>query len=332
MKVRVAINGFGRIGRLSTRALLRNDNAEVVAVNDLTDSNTLASLFRYDTAQGKFSGTVSSDENCIIINDQKIKLLREKDPAQLPWKDLGIDVVLESTGLFTRKEDAEKHIVAGAARVVISAPAKGDVKTVVIGVNENTLNSGDRIVSNASCTTNCLAPMVKILDESFGIESGQMVTVHAYTSDQRLHDAPHKDLRRSRAAAQNIIPTTTGAAKAVTTVLPHLAGRLHGYALRVPVISGSITDFSCVTRTPATVEEVNRVFRIACETNLRKVMQYSTDPLVSSDIIGNPFSCIFDSPLTIVNDRLVKVVGWYDNEAGYSQRIADLINIMAKLG
>ncbi len=327
-KIRVAINGFGRIGRLATRALLQNDRIEIVGINDLTDAKTLASLFKFDTAHGKFSGSVEHDDQSLTINGNKILLSKEMEPSKLPWKQLNVDTVLESTGKFVKAEEANLHIQAGAKRVVISAPAKGDVKTIVLGVNDSSLTKNDLIVSNASCTTNCLAPMVKVVDDNWGIVSGLMVTVHAYTSDQRLHDAPHKDLRRARAAAQNIVPTTTGAAEAVTKVLPHLAGKLEGYAMRVPVITGSITDFVFTSAKPATKEEINAKFKEAANGNLKGILEYSEDPLVSSDIIGNPHSCIFDSDLTMVMGNLTKIVGWYDNEAGYANRIADLIAFM----
>jgi glyceraldehyde 3-phosphate dehydrogenase len=332
--LKIAINGFGRIGRLSFRALLDKEGVEVVAINDLTDTATLAHLLKFDSAHGKFQGEVSHDENTIIVDGHHIKVLKERDPAQLPWKELGVDVVLEATGLFTEKAKASAHLQAGARKVVISAPAKGGVKTIVLGVNEDQLTPEDTIVSNASCTTNCLAPMVKVLDDNFGIESGLMTTVHAYTQDQRLHDAPHKDLRRARAAAVNIIPTTTGAAKAVGEVLPHLKGKLTGIAYRVPVITGSITDFTIQLSKAVSKDEVNEAVRKAAEGPMKHILQYSEDPLVSTDIISNPYSCIFDAGMTTVNgekSNLVKVVGWYDNESGYSNRIADLLEKIGKL-
>jgi glyceraldehyde 3-phosphate dehydrogenase len=332
--LKIAINGFGRIGRLSFRALLDKEGVEVVAINDLTDTTTLAHLLKFDSAHGKFQGEVSHDENTIIVDGHHIKVLKERDPAQLPWKELEVDVVLEATGLFTDKEKASAHLKAGARKVVISAPAKGGVKTIVLGVNEDQLTPEDTIVSNASCTTNCLAPMVKVLDDNFGIESGLMTTVHAYTQDQRLHDAPHKDLRRARAAAINIIPTTTGAAKAVGEVLPHLNGKLTGIAYRVPVITGSITDFTIQLSKAVSKEEVNEAVKKAAEGPMKHVLQYSEEALVSTDIISNPYSCIFDAGMTTVNgekSNLVKVVGWYDNESGYSNRIADLLEKIGKL-
>jgi len=327
--MRVAINGFGRIGRLAFKCLLEKSNVEVVAINDLTDNKTLAHLLKYDSVQGKFNGTVDFTEDHIIVNGQKIVATAERDPANLPWKELKVDVVLESTGFFRSPETAGKHITAGATKVIISAPASGDIKTVVLGVNDETLAGDETILSNASCTTNCLAPMAKVLDDLMGIESGFMTTIHSYTSDQRLLDAPHSDLRRARSAALNIIPTSTGAAKAVGLVLPHLAGKLNGNSLRVPTPTGSATDFVVTLKRDTTVEEVNAAFKKASETNLKGILEYSEDPLVSSDIVGSPYSCIFDADTTMVMGNTVKIMGWYDNEAGYSNRIADLI---AKVG
>ncbi|MBX2844838.1 MAG: type I glyceraldehyde-3-phosphate dehydrogenase [Saprospiraceae bacterium] len=330
--MRVAINGFGRIGRLATRRFLEKSGIEVVAINDLTDNKTLAHLFKYDTAQGAYPGEVKADDAFLYINGTKINAYTERDPSNLPWAELGVDVVLESTGVFRNREGAGKHIEAGARKVVISAPAKGDIKTIVLGVNDDQLTASDEILSNASCTTNCLAPMVKVLDDTFGIESGLMTTVHAYTADQRIQDAPHSDLRRARAAAQNIVPTTTGAAIAVTKVLPHLKGKLDGMAMRVPTITGSITDFTVVLKKDTTVEAVNAAFKAASEGALKGILQYNEDPIVSSDIIGNEYSNIFDAPLTMVMDgNTVKVVGWYDNEMGYSSRLADLMEKIGKL-
>lgn len=324
MAKRIAINGFGRIGRITLRNLLKMSDVEVVAINDLTDNPTLAHLFKYDSAQGKFDGTVSADDKYIHINGKSILALAEKDPTKLPWGDLKVDVVIESTGRFTNKEQAEQHLTAGAKKVVISAPAKGDLPTIVLGVNQDKITADHHIYSNASCTTNCLAPMVKVLDDLLGIETGFMTTVHAYTADQRLQDAPHSDLRRARAAAVSIVPTSTGAASAVGLVLPHLKGKLNGNAMRVPTITGSVTDFSAVVKKTATVEEINAAFKAASEGALKGVLEYCTDPIVSADIIGNPHSCIFDVDMTMVSGNLVKVVGWYDNEAGYSARLADL--------
>ncbi|MCL4121475.1 UNVERIFIED_CONTAM: hypothetical protein GTU68_060692 [Idotea baltica] len=325
-KVRVAVNGFGRIGRLTSRFLVNNPNVDLVAINDLTDNKTLAHLFKYDTAQGNFDGTVTASDDAITINGDKIAAFSERNPEALPWKDLGVDIVIESTGVFRNRDGAEKHITAGAKKVIISAPAKdADIKTIVLGVNDSDLLEIDTVLSNASCTTNCLAPMVKVLDDNLGLEYGLMTTTHAYTSDQRLQDAPHADLRRARAAAYNIIPTSTGAAIAVGKVLPHLNGKLNGSSMRVPVITGSITELNCITKKSATADEVNALFKAASEAGMKGVLQYSEEPLVSSDIIGNPYSCIFDSGLTMTTDKMIRVVGWYDNEAGYSNRLADLV-------
>jgi glyceraldehyde 3-phosphate dehydrogenase len=323
--MKIAINGFGRIGRLAFKTLLEKTNIEVVAINDLTDNKTLAHLLKYDSVQGRFNGSVEHTDTHLIVNGVSIRATAERDPANLPWKELDIDVVLESTGFFRSPEGAGKHIEAGAKKVVISAPASGDIKTVVLGVNDDTLTGQEVILSNASCTTNCLAPMVKVLDDLIGVESGFMTTIHSYTSDQRLLDAPHSDLRRARSAALNIIPTSTGAAKAVGLVLPHLAGKLNGNSLRVPTPTGSATDFVVTLKGSTTVEEVNAAFKKAAETNLKGILEYTEDPIVSVDIVGNPHSCIFDSMTTMVYGNTVKVMGWYDNEAGYSNRVADLI-------
>lgn len=332
---RIAINGFGRIGRLTLRALLSKvgKNVEIVAINDLTDNPTLAHLFKYDTAHGKYEGKVSADDHAIYIDDRTINAYAERDPAKLPWKELGVDIVLECTGIFTAKEKAQLHIDAGARKVLISAPAKGGVKTVVLGVNDGDLSADDTIVSNASCTTNCLAPMVKVLYETWGISEGMFTTVHAYTADQNLQDGPHRDLRRARAAALNIVPTTTGAADAVVKVYPDLQGKLTGLAHRVPTLTGSLTDFVCQLKKPATVEQINEAFKAAAEKgSLKGILAYSEEPLVSSDIVGNPHSCIFDADLTtVVSGTLVKIVGWYDNESGYSNRLADLALKMATM-
>jgi glyceraldehyde 3-phosphate dehydrogenase len=323
--MRIAINGFGRIGRLAFKVLLEKSNVEVVAINDLTDNKTLAHLLKYDSVQGKFNGTVDYNDSHIIVNGVAIRATAERDPANLPWKELDVDVVLESTGFFRSPESAGKHLEAGAKKVVISAPASGDIKTVVLGVNDDTLTGDETILSNASCTTNCLAPMVKVLDDLIGVESGFMTTIHSYTSDQRLLDAPHSDLRRARSAALNIIPTSTGAAKAVGLVLPHLAGKLNGNSLRVPTPTGSATDFVVTLKGDTTVEAVNAAFKKASETNLKGILEYTEDPIVSIDIVGNPHSCIFDAQTTMVYGNTVKIMGWYDNEAGYSNRVADLI-------
>lgn len=323
--MRIAINGFGRIGRLAFKVLLEKSNVEVVAINDLTDNKTLAHLLKYDSVQGKFNGTVDYNDSHIIVNGVAIRATAERNPANLPWKELDVDVVLESTGFFRSPESAGKHLEAGAKKVVISAPASGDIKTIVLGVNDDTLTGDETILSNASCTTNCLAPMVKVLDDLIGVESGFMTTIHSYTSDQRLLDAPHSDLRRARSAALNIIPTSTGAAKAVGLVLPHLAGKLNGNSLRVPTPTGSATDFVVTLKGDTTVEAVNAAFKKASETNLKGILEYTEDPIVSIDIVGNPHSCIFDAQTTMVYGNTVKIMGWYDNEAGYSNRVADLI-------
>ncbi|QMU29033.1 type I glyceraldehyde-3-phosphate dehydrogenase [Adhaeribacter radiodurans] len=328
-KIQVAINGFGRIGRLTFKSLLGRENVEIVGINDLTDNNTLAHLLKYDSVHGKFNGTVTADEQSLTVNGQRIEVFAERDPKNLPWGKLGVDVVLESTGRFVDDVSAGAHLAAGAKKVVISAPAKGKVATVVLGVNENILTGEETIVSNASCTTNCLAPMAKILDDAFGIDRGYITTIHAYTSDQNLHDAPHKDLRRARAAALSIIPTSTGAAKAVGLVLPHLNGKLDGIAMRVPVPTGSLTDLTAILKSTPTKEEVNAAFKKAAEAEFKGILEYTEDPIVSVDIVGNTHSCIFDAEQTSISGNLVKVVGWYDNEAGYSARAADLIEMLA---
>ncbi|MDB5272329.1 MAG: gap [Chitinophagaceae bacterium] len=329
--MKVAINGFGRIGRISYRVLLTKKEVDVVAINDLTDTKTLAHLFKYDSAHGIFEGDVSYDKENLIINNKKIRVYSIKNPAELPWKELGIDVVLEATGFFTEKEKAEAHISAGARKVIISAPATGDLKTIVLGVNDQILDGTETVISNASCTTNCLAPLVKVLEDNFGIESGYMTTVHAYTADQKLQDAPHKDLRRARSAAVSIIPTSTGAAKALGLVIPSVKGKLNGYALRVPVPVGSVTDFTATLKKSVTAEEINAAFKkAASEGSLKGFLKYTEDPIVSVDIVGDPSSCIFDSELTLANGNNIKVVGWYDNEFGYSNRIADLIELVGK--
>jgi len=328
---KLAINGFGRIGRISFRALLKKDGLEVVAINDLTDTKTLAHLFKHDSSHGAFEGEVSYDSENLLINGKKIRVYAIKNPADLPWKELGIDIVLESTGLFNDKEKAEAHIKAGARKVIISAPATGDLKTIVPGVNDDTLDGSETVISNASCTTNCLAAMVKVLEDNFGIESGFMTTIHAYTADQKLQDAPHRDLRRARSAAVSIIPTSTGAAKAMGLVIPSVKGKLNGYSLRVPVPVGSITDFTATLTKQASKDEINTAFKTAASSRpLKGYLKYSDELLVSADIVGDPSSCIFDSELTMVIGTNIKVFGWYDNEVGYSNRIADLIEIVSK--
>jgi len=327
-KIKVGINGFGRIGRLVARAILANynDKIDIVGINDLTDAATLAHLFKYDSVQGKFDGEVKVDGDSLVINGQKIGVTAERDPSNLNWDENGAEIIVESTGFFRTEDAARKHLDAGASKVIISAPAKGgDVKTIVLGVNDEDIDPDAAIYSNASCTTNCLAPMAKVLDDAFGIEKGQMTTIHAYTGGQQLVDGPHKDLRRARAAAQNIVPTTTGAAIAVGLVLPHLDGKLNGMAVRVPVASGSLTDFTAIVEKETSVEEVNAAFKEAANSYLEGILEYSDEPLVSTDIIGNPHSNIFDSLSTSVDGNLVKIIGWYDNEAGYSNRTADLI-------
>jgi glyceraldehyde 3-phosphate dehydrogenase len=326
-KIRVAINGFGRIGRMTARIILARPSIELVAINDLTDTKTLAHLFKYDSVHGPFNGTVSADEKSLTINGQQITITSEKNPEALPWKSMDIDIVLECTGHFADAIGGQLHIKAGARKVILSAPSKGkdDVKTVVLGVNENILDGSEQVISNASCTTNNVAPMLKVLDDAFGVIFTSVTTVHAFTGDQNLHDAPHKDLRRARAATQSIIPTTTGAAKAVGQVMPHLKDRIGGAGIRVPVADGSLTDLTCILKRTATREEVNTAFKKASETNMKGLIQYTEDPIVSVDIVGSPYSCIFDSELTSVIGDMVKVVGWYDNEIGYSNRLVDLI-------
>jgi glyceraldehyde 3-phosphate dehydrogenase len=335
MAIKLGINGFGRIGRLVFRAILerQSDEFDVVAVNDITDAKTLAHLFKYDSIHGVYPGEVKADGNELIINGDRFKVLSERDPANLPWGDLGAEVVVESTGLFRSREKASAHLSAGAQKVVISAPAKGDVDaTVVLGVNDDVLNGSEQVISNASCTTNCLAPMVKVLDDAFGVRRGFMTTVHAYTADQRLQDAPHSDLRRARAAALSIIPTTTGAAKAVGLVLPHLKGKLDGFALRVPTPTGSLTDFTAELEKDASPEDINAAMRDAAGNGLKGILQYTEDPIVSTDIIHNPYSCVFDALSTMGTGNLVKVVGWYDNEWGYANRTVDLVSKLMEVG
>jgi len=323
--MKVAINGFGRIGRLTFRNLLEKEGVEVVAINDLTDNKTLAHLLKYDSTQGKFNGTVSHTDDTIIVNGTAIKASAERNPTNLPWGEMGVDVVLECTGVFRTKEKAELHIQAGAKKVILSAPGKSDgIQTIVLGVNDDELDLSNTVFSNASCTTNCLAPLVKVLDQNFGISQGALTTTHGYTGDQRILDAPHSDLRRARAAAVNIIPTSTGAATAVGKVYPKIAGKLMAGALRVPVPTGSLTELTVMLEKEATVEEINAAFKTASEAGLNGVLEYAIDPLVSSDIVQNTHSTIFDSLLTTASGKMARVVGWYDNEAGYSARLADL--------
>src|SRR5688572_24216370 len=330
-KINVAINGFGRIGRITLRALLQKPNVNVVAINDLTDNKTLAHLFKYDSVHGRFDGTIEADDQYITINGNKIKGLAERFPENLPWTEMKVDVVLECTGLFLDSAKAGGHLKAGAKRVVLSAPAKGDdIKMIVLGGNENTITPDDKIISNASCTTNCVSPLVKVVDEICGIENGYMMTIHAYTADQRLQDAPHSDLRRARAAALSIVPTSTGAAKAIGKIFPHLNGKLDGTSVRVPTPTGSLTDLSLIVKNPKTAAEINAAFKAAASGPLKGILEYTEDEIVSADIIGNPHSCIFDSKLSFVKGNMVKVFGWYDNEAGYSNRLADLCERLAK--
>jgi glyceraldehyde 3-phosphate dehydrogenase len=329
MSVRVAINGFGRIGRNVFRAAReRGGDFEIVAVNDLTSADTLAHLLTYDSIHGRYPDEVSARDDTLVVNGRDVKVLSERDPADLPWGDLGVDIVVESTGFFTKRDGAAKHIEGGARRVIISAPATDPDVTICMGVNEDAYDpDSHHIISNASCTTNCLAPLVKVLMDSFGVQRGFMTTVHAYTGDQMLLDGPHKDLRRARAAAMNVVPTTTGAAKAIGIVIPEMQGKLDGISLRAPVPDGSITDLAATLDQDVTKEQVNEAFAAAADTGrLAGILQYSEAPLVSGDIVGNSYSSIFDSKLTMANGNLVKVLAWYDNEWGYSCRVVDLIN------
>ncbi|MFW9959587.1 MAG: type I glyceraldehyde-3-phosphate dehydrogenase [Candidatus Thorarchaeota archaeon] len=332
MTVRVAINGFGRIGRGFLRAALEKKGFDIIATNDLTTETTLAHLMKYDTVMGRFEGTVEAGKGMITVNGDEMKVLSEKDPANLPWKELDIDIVIESTGFFTKREDAEKHIKAGAKKVIVSAPGKGEMLTIVPGVNDQDYNPAKHhVISNASCTTNCLAPMVKVIDEAFGIVQGFMTTIHAVTNDQVMLDGPHKDLRRARAACWNIVPTSTGAAKAIGLVYPKASGKLNGMALRVPVMDASLVDLSVIVEKAADADDVNGAFKSASQKgSLAPYLAYIEEPLVSSDFINDPHSCSFDSQLTMVQDKMVKVFGWYDNEAGYSHRLADLAVLVGK--
>ena len=325
-KVKVAINGFGRIGRVFLRNALLNPAIEVVAINDITDNATLAHLFKYDSIHRSFQGSIVATADGLLIDGQLIKTFAEKDPSALPWESLGVDIVIESTGKFLSREKANLHLQAGAKQVILSAPPEGkDIPTIVLGINDSILTEKHTIISNASCTTNNVAPMVKVLDELGGIEDGYITTVHSYTGDQNLHDAPHRDLRRARAAAVSMIPTSTGAAKAITSIFPHLEGKLGGAGIRVPVPNGSLTDFTCVLNKVVTVAEINAAFKRASENELKGILEYTEDPIVSIDIQENPHSCIFDAQLTSIVGKLVKVVGWYDNEWGYSNRLVELV-------
>jgi glyceraldehyde 3-phosphate dehydrogenase len=327
--IRVAINGFGRIGRVSLRVIFERSDIEIVAINDLTDAHTLAHLLKYDSVHRRFPGQVIAEENAILVNGKRIPITAEKDPSNLRWKEFGVDVVIESTGKFLDSASAQLHLNAGARKVVLSAPPKGnDIKTVVVGVNDSLLSKDDLIISNASCTTNCAAPMIKVLDDNWGIEDGYITTVHSYTSDQKLHDAPHKDLRRARAAAVSMVPTSTGAAKAITKIFPHLDGKLGGCGIRVPVPDGSLTDITCVLNKPASVKEINAAFQKAATGELKSILEYTEDPIVSVDCVGNPHSCLFDAQFTSIVGNMVKVMGWYDNEMGFSNRMIDLVQKM----
>ncbi|HLN52927.1 MAG TPA: type I glyceraldehyde-3-phosphate dehydrogenase [Lentimicrobium sp.] len=334
--IRVAINGFGRIGRITFRALLNKPQINVIAVNDITEPSTLAHLLKYDSVHGPFNGEVEAGADYLVVNGNKIKVFNEPEPGNMDWGSMDIEVVIESTGKFVDRPSAEKHLRAGARKVIISAPAKDqqqDVKYLVLGINDHLLTKEDDIVSNSSCTTNCVAPMIKVIDDNWGIEEGFITTVHSYTRDQNLIDAPHTDLRRARAAAYSIIPTTTGAAKAATRIFPHLKGNLGGAGIRVPVPNGSLTDLTCTVRNPTSINEINDAFRQAAQSSMKGILQYTTDPIVSIDIIGNPHSAIFDAGLTsVLGDRnnLVKIVAWYDNESGYANRLADLVLLLGK--
>ncbi len=327
-KVKVAINGFGRIGRITFRALLKKENVEVVAFNDLTDTKTLAHLFKYDSVHGKFDGTITVDGDYLIINDKKIRVYSERNPSDLPWGELGVDIVAECTGIFRKREQMMKHVEAGAKKVLLSVPsaAADDVdSTIVMGVNDADLKADHILVSNASCTTNCLSPVAKVLHDNFGIKTGLMNTIHSYTNDQIILDSPHKDLRRARSAAVSIIPTSTGAAKAIGLVIPELAGKLDGLAMRVPTPDGSVVDLTCDLENTPTVEEINAAMKKAADGPMKGVLEYCTDPIVSIDVVGNTHSSIFDAALTMVSGNIVKIVSWYDNEAGYSNRLADMV-------
>ncbi|MEA2076918.1 MAG: type I glyceraldehyde-3-phosphate dehydrogenase [Candidatus Marinimicrobia bacterium] len=331
MSVRVGINGFGRIGRLVFREMQNRDGIEVVAINDLTDAKTLAHLLKYDSVHKKFDGEVSAKDDSIVVNGKEIKIYAEKDPANLPWKELNVEYVVEATGVFRKKEQLNKHIEAGAKKVVLTVPAKDQIdNTIVLGVNDDELKADDKIVSNASCTTNCLAPVAKVLNDEFGIVKGLMTTVHAYTNDQMILDFPHSDLRRARSAAVSIIPTTTGAAAAVGKVIPELNGKLDGMAMRVPTPDGSVVDLVVELEREVTKEEVNAVMKKAAEGKLKGILEYTEDPIVSIDIVGNSHSSIFDSGMTIANGKMLKILSWYDNEWGYSVRVVDLLEKMAK--
>jgi len=329
--IRIAINGFGRIGRVTSRILLKRKDVELVAVNDLADNRTLAHLFKYDSIHGVFPGDVSFGEDHLDLGGVKVKAFAEKDPSKLPWKELGIDIVIECTGRFLTRELASGHLQAGARKVLLSAPAKEQgITTVVLGVNDHLLDGTEEIVSNASCTTNCAAPMIQVVNELCGIEDGFITTIHSYTGDQRLHDGPHKDLRRARAAAVSMVPTTTGAAKAITRIFPELDGKLGGCGIRVPVPDGSLTDITVRVKTLHDAEAINARFKEVAAGRLKGILRYTEDPIVSVDIVGDPHSCIFDSQLTSVVGNMVKIMGWYDNEFGYSSRLVDLVALLGR--
>lgn len=331
MKIKIAINGFGRIGRNLFRLLLNHPSIEVVAVNDLADTETMAHLLKYDSVHGKLNATVSYDDHNLIVNGQKIAFLHEKDIAKLNWKPFGIDFVIEATGKHKTAELLNHHILNGARRVILSVPPEdASIKTVVLGVNESILDGSETIISNASCTTNNAAPMIRVIQNLCGLDKAFITTVHSYTTDQSLHDQPHKDLRRARGAAQSIIPTTTGAAKALTKIFPEFEGKIGGGGIRVPVPDGSLTDITCYVNRDVTVDEINEAFKLAAETDFKGILEYTEDPIVSVDVLGNTHSCLFDAQLTSVLDRMVKIVGWYDNEIGYSSRIIDLIIYLSK--
>lgn len=333
MTIKVGINGFGRIGRNVCRIIEKESNVEVVAINDLTDSKALSILLKYDSVHGRFDGTIDVKDNALVVNGKELALFKERDPSKIPWGNLGVDVVVESTGIFTKRSDCEMHLQAGAKKVVLSAPSKEKLDaTIVFGINTHDLKPEHKIISNASCTTNCLAPLAKTINDNFGIEKGLMTTIHAYTNDQRVTDSMHSDLRRARAAAVNIIPTTTGAAKAIGEVIPELKGKLDGLAMRVPVVNGSVTDLVVSVKKTVSVVDVNNAMKDAADNHLKGILEYCEDPIVSSDIIGNKHSCIFDVRSTYVaGGNLIKVIGWYDNEWGYSNRMVDLIQHFGKI-
>ena len=333
MAVKVAINGFGRIGRLVFRVIDKRDDVEVVAINDITDAKTLAHLLKYDSIHGKYDGSIEARENSIVVNGKEIQISAERDPASLPWQALGVDIAVEATGVFRKKDQIAKHLEAGARKVILTVPAKDEIDaTIVLGVNDDDLKPEHKIVSNASCTTNCLAPVVKVLNDTFGLKEGLMTTIHAYTNDQRILDLPHSDLRRARAAAMSMIPTTTGAAKAVGKVIPEMNGKLNGMAVRIPTPDGSMVDLVAVLEKEASVDSVNAAMKKAAEGELKGILEYTEDPIVSVDIVGNPYSSIFDSKATMVmGSNLVKILSWYDNEWGYSNRVVDLLVKMANI-